>query len=93
MAEIKLTGVEVKQEIDNIKKLASDVEISSSELIETAARCIERGIQTEWAMALKDQLRQFQTVKVAEAIADIKKQADKLVTASEEAATFSQGEV
>ncbi len=87
---IKLTGIEVQNEIENIKKLASDVEASSSELIEVASRCIERGIQTEWAQSLKESLRQFQNTKVSEAITDIKLQAQKLAEAQEQAAAFSR---
>lgn len=87
---LKLTGIEVKNEIEHINKLATDVQNDSQELIEVATRCIERGIQTEWAQAMLQNLRQFQNTKVSEAIADIKLQAQKLAEASEKATAFSQ---
>lgn len=87
---LKLSSIEVKNEIEHINKLATDVQNDSQELIEVATRCIERGIQTEWAQNLLVELRQFQNGQVQEAIADIKLQAQKLAEASEKATAYSQ---
>ena len=87
---ILLNKEEVKAEVEHIKKLADDVQRDAEELINVLRRCVSKGIQTEWGVELQSQLEKFTSTQTADAIAEIKQEANKLVEATERYEALSQ---
>ena len=59
MATAHLAYGEVQSEIETIQKLVGQVSSAADELLEVTQKCITRGIQTQWALTLNNNLRQY----------------------------------
>lgn len=93
MAEtLTLTFAEVQSEVQNINTLADTVQQDADALLEVARKCVNRGIVTEWGSEMLSGLEKFQGTQMADAIAEIKKEASKLETIAQETAAYSQGQ-
>jgi len=88
---ILLNKEEVQAEVEHIKKLADDVQRDAEELVNVLRKCVAKGIQTEWGVELQAKLEKFTSTQTADAIAEIKLEANKLVAAAERYEAFSQG--
>lgn len=91
MAELGLQRAEVQAEVNNINSLANKVEDDTRALVEVARKISAQGIQgVDWYDGtFSSMLQKLETNKVSDAIAEIKLQAEKLVSISERSEAFS----
>ena len=93
MAEaLRLNIAELREEVENINRLANEVDKAVKTLQEEINKCVAAGIQTEWGIRLKDQLTGFNSNDMVDAINEIKLQAAKLTASEELTVKMSQGQ-
>lgn len=94
MAELGYKQAEVKAAVDNINQSASKVAEDAINLANKAEKISSLGIQgVAWYdETFKNMLNKLKDNKVAEAVEEIKLQAQKLVNISEKSETFSNNQ-
>ncbi len=91
MAELGLERQQVEAEVENINKLANKVKEDANNLVLVAQKISAQGIQgVDWYDGtFSEMIRKLQGNKVADAVEEIKAQANKLVGISRVSAEFS----
>lgn len=91
MAELGFNRAEVEAEVNKINTLASKVDEDARNLVAVAKKISAKGIQgVNWYDGTFSQMiARLEGNKVADAVAEIKLQANKLVSVSETSAAFS----
>lgn len=91
MAELGFQRAEVQAEVNNINNLANKVDEDARNLVAVAKKISAKGIQgVDWYDgAFSQMLAKLEGNRVSEAVAEIKLQAQKLVSVSETSTSFS----
>ena len=88
--ELGVVQQEVRETVDEITELADKVEKSAGNLVEVINKIINRGIQTDWAYIVRDNLQKYHDNDMIEAIKDMQKQASKLIEVSDMSQSYSE---
>lgn len=81
---------QVKAEVDSIYQIADEVSAKARNLSEIVDECINRGINTEWAFALKSKLDDFNNITMKNSIKLMKQQAAEIETSGAAVVGYSE---
>lgn len=81
---------QVAREINDIYNIADEVSVKAQNLSSVVNECINRGINTAWAYALKNKLDEFNTVTMKNSIKLMKQQAAQIEVSGERVVEYSE---